>query len=207
MSDRLSRIFNLSKKTGDTVIVHDPSAEHDLVVLPFTQYENLIAREEFPQVEYDEYLLEDMSERELIDKINRDIGVWRSFQELNERDGQASILADQLEDEPLPDPFEEDFSHHTDWHRVGEVVNERHRERFSERQTREEVNTEPVRTYVPVEESILFHHPRHLSPSAVPEVISPVLGGAESGEDMSNFHEETPLSDDEDPVFFEEPTT
>jgi hypothetical protein len=202
MSDRLDRILNLSKKTGDTVIVHDPSSEHDLVVLPFDQYEDLVAAEH-PSLsgDYDDYLLEEMSERELIDKINRDIAIWRSYQELNLRDRHAAMLEDQLTDDPLPDPFEEDFSHYTDWHRVSDLMGEGRLSKLKEKALTEE-SGDPIRTYVPVEEErpVQGFTPRPSSTSAMTVPL-------ESTPSEDVFEDESELSSDDNPVFLEEPPT
>ncbi len=199
MIDRLNRILSLSKKTGDTVVIHDSTAVRDLVVLPFDQYESLIASErEFG--DYDEYLLEEMSERELIDKINRDIAIWRSYQELNERDRAAGIIEDQLRDEPLPDPFEEDFSHRSDWHHVSDLIGARHQKKNL---NQEDDSLDPIQTYVPVEE------PRELIPTLAsttrPTNVAPYA--APTGEETEVLGEESSLEGDDDVIFFEEPNS
>lgn len=190
MTERLQRILSLSKRTGDTVVVHDPTEPHDLVILPFDQYETLVSSER----EYgdcDEYLLEEMSERELIDKINRDIGIWRSYQELNERDRTAAMIEEQLTEEPLPDPFEEDFSHRSDWHRVSDLIETHRKKKIFDRN---EDESDPVQTYIPVEDSPVIS-----SVDLEPRVE------LEKENSVPSFDEETPLETEEDPVFFEEP--
>lgn len=184
------------------MVVHDPSAEHDLVILPFDQYEGLVTTEHPALGDYDEYLLEEMSERELIDKINRDIAVWRSYQELNERERQAALLEDQLTQDPLPDPFEEDFSHRSEWHRVSDLVGERRLSQLQPKAPLEEPEGDPIQTYVPVEDA---PRPRFIMPeaSSVPEVDIP----QKTSESEEIFEEEETLSDDENPVFLEEPGT
>ncbi len=209
MIDRLNRILSLSKKTGDTVIIHDPTEAHDLVVLPFDQYEEFRASDKVSHSDFDEYLLEEMSERELIDKINRDIAIWRSYQELNSQDKQAALIEDQLVDEPLSDPFEEDYAHHTDWHRVSDLITDR-RSALVKQDTptdlpEEDDASEPIHTYVPVPEQPLaptvgFTKPSFTSnfSSVSPEEISaqPLLEN-EPGLD----------GEDDEVVFFEEPAS
>lgn len=201
MSDRLKRILNLSKQTGDTVIVHDPTADHDLVVLPFEEYENLVSTENHTHGEYDDYLFEEMSERELIDKINRDIAIWRSYQELNERDRRAGLIEDQLTREPLDDPFEEDFSHHSDWHRVSDLVNERVN-RVEDRESpneNDENSGDPIQTYTLVED--MFSH----GGQAVEKYKNSTHIPMESVASDTVFEAESALEEGDDPVFFEEP--
>lgn len=198
MTDRLNRILALSKRTGDTIVIHDPTQSHDLVVLPFDQYEHLVSsgRE---NGDYDEYMLEDMSERELIDKINRDIAIWRSYQELNERDRNAGLIEDQLADEPLPDPFEEDFAHHSDWHHVSDLIATRNKKRSS---NIEEEGADPIQTFTPVEESQYRR-----SVPLLGSFSSDVAAHADTQihDNSAPLEEETSLDSDDDPIFFEEP--
>lgn len=203
MAERLRRIMDLSKKTGDTVIVHDATATDDFVVVPFGRYEELVLSPGHDH--FDEYLLEEMSERELIDKINRDIAIWRSYQELNTRDKQAALLEDQLADEPLPDPFEEDYTHRTDWHRVSDLITDRRTPLPDHDTPKDSEEEEPIHTYVPVQEQVStpasgFTKPSFSSnfSSVSPEEIGPgPLLEEESGLD----------NDDDDAVFFEEPAS
>lgn len=206
MIDRLNRILSLSKKTGDTVIVHDTTASDDFVVVPFGRYEELVLSPKHDH--FDEYLLEEMSERELIDRINRDIAIWRSYQELNTRDKQAALLEDQLADEPLSDPFEEDYTHRTDWHRVSDLISDRrsvHVDHSASKELEEGDASEPIHTYVPVQEESSrpvsgFTKPSFSSnfSSISPEetLPGPLL------EDESGL-----AGEDDDVVFFEEPAS
>ncbi len=204
MSERLTRILNLSKKTGDTVIVHDPSADHDMVLVPFDDYEELVLQDSAsptPGGDYDEYLLEEMSERELIDKINRDIAIWRSYQDINEREKQVALLEDQMTEDPLPDPFEEDFSHRSDWHRVGDLMGEGRLSVLREKVESDD-SSDPIRTYVPIDDS-------PLTPAVSAEPGEPHLQAVPRETDDSSqvFENEEELPLDDNPVFFEEPST
>ena len=64
-----SKIIELIKKTGDTCVVLDASGEPAYVVLPFRVYERLAAGKAD---------VAGMTEDELLEKINRDIALWRS---------------------------------------------------------------------------------------------------------------------------------
>ncbi len=194
MSKRLQRILDLSKRTGDTVVVHDPSAEHDVVVLPFDRYEELTTPR--TQENFNEHLLEEMSERELIDKLNRDIAMWRSYQEMNEREKRASFLEDHLASHPPADPFEEDYSHTSEWHKVSDVIGERHgletRESDQASDERPAESTEEI-GFVEPRKDVSVHE-------SLPLVNVPLVHGQEE----ARFESEEEL-DGEDPVFFEEP--
>jgi hypothetical protein len=72
MADRLERFINLIAKTGDKLLVYDRHNPDDsFVVVGLTQYEQLIAKVSN---------VRDLTEDELIDKINSDITVWKSSQ-------------------------------------------------------------------------------------------------------------------------------
>ena len=52
MSKQLKQVINLSKKTGDRVIVFDNSAPEDsFVLMTLDQYESLIGEKEEPKIE------------------------------------------------------------------------------------------------------------------------------------------------------------
>jgi len=72
MQDQLQKAINLVKKTGDKLIVFD-SAKPDnvFVVLSLKDYENLVLGKSE---------VRGLTEDELLDKINRDIAIWKSDQ-------------------------------------------------------------------------------------------------------------------------------
>ncbi len=73
MSDykKIDQVLDLVAKTGDRVIVvsdkHDP-----YVIMSTSEYESLL---------HSSSELNNLTEEQLLDKINRDISVWRSSQE------------------------------------------------------------------------------------------------------------------------------
>lgn len=73
MSDykKLDQVLDLVAKTGDRVIV--VSEKHDpYVIMSTNEYESLL---------HNSSELNNLTEEQLLDKINRDISVWRSSQE------------------------------------------------------------------------------------------------------------------------------
>ena len=75
MHDQLQKAINLAKKTGDRLLVFD-SAKPDnvFVVMSVKDYENLVLGKSE---------VRGLTEDELLDKINRDIAIWKSEQEFN----------------------------------------------------------------------------------------------------------------------------
>ncbi|HRH33135.1 MAG TPA: hypothetical protein PK720_03295 [bacterium] len=72
MSDRLQRLIHLINKTGDKLIVFDENKEDNCYVISsLSNYEGLV---------HQSGGVKGLTEDELIDKINRDIAVWKSDQ-------------------------------------------------------------------------------------------------------------------------------
>jgi len=76
MQNQLQQAINLARKTGDRLIIFDNAqTDEAYVVLTLRDYENLVlAKSE----------IKNLTEDELLDKINRDIAVWKSEQEFDQ---------------------------------------------------------------------------------------------------------------------------
>ncbi len=96
MQDQLAKAINLSKKTGDRLIVFD-SAKPDnvFVVMSVKDYENLVLGKSE---------VRGLTEDELLDKINRDIAIWKSEQDSGEN---FSTLPDYYKELPEVEKVEE----------------------------------------------------------------------------------------------------
>jgi hypothetical protein len=72
MQNQLERAINLAKKTGDRLIVFDSVRQDSaFVVMSINEYEKLaLSKNE----------VRNLTENELLDKINRDIAVWKNEQ-------------------------------------------------------------------------------------------------------------------------------
>lgn len=90
MHTTLNKVFDLIKKTGDRCIVLSPDSDDAHVVMSLAEYERMTVR----QADVSE-----LSEDELLDKINRDIAVWKSQQE---DDRQDEMLLDVGQKNPKP---------------------------------------------------------------------------------------------------------
>lgn len=81
MQDQLQKAINLAKKTGDKLIVFDSSRPDNVfMVLSLKDYENLVLGKSE---------VRGLTEDGLLDKINRDIAIWKSDQA--EADNSESI--------------------------------------------------------------------------------------------------------------------
>ena len=72
----MQKAINLVKKTGDRLIIFDSSRPDDVfVILSLKDYENLVLGKSE---------VRGLTEEELLDKINRDIAIWKSEQNSDE---------------------------------------------------------------------------------------------------------------------------
>jgi len=69
MEANLKRIIKLIQKTGDKLIIADSNFELPYVIMPFVDYEKMMTRASSA--------ISELSESELLDKINRDIASWK----------------------------------------------------------------------------------------------------------------------------------
>jgi len=99
MNKQLRKAINLAKKTGDRLIVYDSSNQEDtFVVMLLDEYEKMVTtRSE----------VRGLTEDELLDKINRDIAIWKSEQVFNVSEKsideyKEQFLADISSISPVP---------------------------------------------------------------------------------------------------------
>ncbi len=69
------KLVNLLKKTGDKAIILDETGQPGYIVMSVNDYEDLILGKSG---------VSGLTESELLDKINRDIAIWKDNQELRE---------------------------------------------------------------------------------------------------------------------------
>lgn len=70
MIDRLQKLIQLIRQTGDRIVVFDNSAPDDsYVIMAASDYEKMVAEARG---------VKGLTEDELIDKINQDITVWKT---------------------------------------------------------------------------------------------------------------------------------
>ncbi|MFW5888173.1 MAG: hypothetical protein ACOCVY_00460 [Patescibacteria group bacterium] len=95
MNDNLKKAFSLAKKTGDRVIVIDSGADSDaFVVMNIDEYEKILSYKET----YDQEI-KGLTEDQLIDKINRDVALWKSEQQ-EEEDKERAVSRESRYGDP-----------------------------------------------------------------------------------------------------------
>lgn len=111
MGTQLEKAINLAKRTGDKVIVVDEKDDSAFVLMDLDEYEYLsnTGNEE----DLAEESVENLTEEELLDKINRDIVIWQNKNKEEEIDAieedfdPSEEIAKALEKE-APEEEEED---------------------------------------------------------------------------------------------------
>ncbi len=106
MQNQLQKAINLSKKTGDRIIVFDNhKSDNVFVVMSLNDYENLVlGRSE----------VRGLTENELLDKINRDIAIWKSDQDYCDSLVNSGYNSKKI-DEELNDNEEDDKEENIDF--------------------------------------------------------------------------------------------
>lgn len=89
MDSQLNKIIDLIRKTGDKCVVLGKGNEA-YVLMAFKDYEKLVS---------DRSGVYDLTENELLDKINRDIAIWRSSQEQENEIDLEEAVRSQIERE------------------------------------------------------------------------------------------------------------
>src|SRR3989339_1858750 len=109
MSNQLQKAIKLAKKTGDRLIIFDSGkTDNAYVVMSLDEYEKLIVGGSE---------VRGLTEDELLDKINRDIAIWKSEQDFDDykpRNGHGRDIRTYQKDGYAPKPdysrLEEDRS-------------------------------------------------------------------------------------------------
>lgn len=72
---QINRVVKLIKKTGDKVVLMDNESDAVMMLMDIDSYEALLAK---PAVIQPEVSVETLTEEELMEKINKDVAVWRA---------------------------------------------------------------------------------------------------------------------------------
>ncbi len=110
MSKTINDFIKLLKKIGDKIVIYDSNSEESFVLLTLEEYERLLEKNRSSE-EYvlpnenkkqkaqlttnnfvDELEVKKTSSKELIDKINEDISIWKAQQEKEQEEIKAGVL-------------------------------------------------------------------------------------------------------------------
>jgi len=103
MSDQLERAIKLAENRGDRVIIIDKEKDRSIVVMSLDEYELLLFRKN-----EDSFGVESLTETQLLDKINRDIALWKDERNAFKVREEISFFDEN------PDVFGEDFYNEND---------------------------------------------------------------------------------------------
>jgi len=79
----LEKAIELINKTGDRLVVADKNSSSIFVVMSLRDYERLVLNHD---------KISDLTEDELLNKINRDIAIWKTYQEEKENEEKMALL-------------------------------------------------------------------------------------------------------------------
>lgn len=88
MNTQLQKAMNIVNQTGDRLIIVDNNSDNSYVVMNLDEYERLITKEKQG--------VSGLTEEKLLDKINRDIALWK-----NQHD-------DEIQDDYWSNSYEDD---------------------------------------------------------------------------------------------------
>lgn len=216
MKNDLERLINLSRRTGDRLIIHDPTKDADVVLMPIAEYEDILDKMEnknnfrYPDVR-------ELSSSEMLDRINRDIAVWRADKEMEERCAREDKLQEELFTQGPFDPFQEVDYHPADWHSAGNVLGNKYQnadwlEDFDEEEDDElESNVDgdlSFEEFMDREERKPWQGEEEIKVEDIPDFDD--LETSEKKEipfkaEEEGVWQEEPLEEDSEPMFYEEP--
>src|SRR3990167_8575737 len=100
MQDAINKLFRSIQKTGDRCIVLSQGSDEAYAVMSLAEYERMALGR--PDVS-------ELSEDELLDKINRDIAVWKSQQDAG-RHSNVQVDAEHGKGTPDFDPYTDNLA-------------------------------------------------------------------------------------------------
>jgi len=100
MTHAMQKVFDLINKTGDRCIVLSDRTDDAYIVMSLLEYERLaLGRSE----------VVDLTENQLLDRINRDIAVWKSRQD-DQNQNEMDIQANTANSDPYFNEFGENLA-------------------------------------------------------------------------------------------------
>ena len=103
MNNQLQKAINIVLRTGDRLVVVNENSDESYVIMNLDEYEKLTRKEKKTS---------NLTEEKLVDKINRDISLWKSQQNDEEQaieDKINSYLEDTNESYNFNNEFQDNF--------------------------------------------------------------------------------------------------
>lgn len=90
---QINRVIQLVRKTGDKVVLMDNESDAVMMLMDLDAYEKMVASSPQP--------VETMTEEELMERINRDVAVWRAYNDKERLETMDTVLEkNQVQAEP-----------------------------------------------------------------------------------------------------------
>ena len=161
MHNNLEEIIELSKSTGDRVIIYNPYTGSHLVIMALDEYKRLVNKRDD---------VRHLTKEQLVDRINREIAIWHS----SNSEKEQSDIADALQKEITSmSDFPEKNSDKSQWSSVASVL---------EKESAQSLETESLGV-MPQEEVLDNTHQN--TKSGEPITLEPGLVYKHSGEDVA----------------------
>jgi len=113
MKNDIEKALNLAKITGDRVIVVDRNLRRSFVIISLDEYEKLAVKN--PGI----VEISDLTEDELLDKINRDIASWRQINQTKKEEANNTDFSKEITEED-DEEVEEDNTYYYSQEEGGE---------------------------------------------------------------------------------------
>lgn len=83
-NSQINRIIKLVRKTGDKVVLMDNESDAVMMLMELGAYEKMLSNTPQP--------VEQLTEEELMERINRDVAVWRAYNDKQQQETIDKVL-------------------------------------------------------------------------------------------------------------------
>lgn len=146
--DKIKRAVDLVKRTGDKIFLFEDESSDGVVIMSLEEYEKMIdALDDRPQnrasKDQNSQEIGNLTEDELIDRINRNIAAWQSQNQdqLDEYKIIESFLGDMEDEEEEPE--EDNLYYYNEENFFSPVTSETEEEKEQEKEQEKEEDEEP----------------------------------------------------------------
>ena len=83
-NSQINRVIKLVRKTGDKVVLMDNESDAVMMLMELDAYEKMLSSTPQP--------VEQLTEEELMERINRDVAVWRAYNDKQQQETIDKVL-------------------------------------------------------------------------------------------------------------------
>jgi len=134
MNSVLRKILRIAAEKNLPVVVYDSQSEQTGVLMDLDYFESHFDSGSSwdDDVEIEDDVAEESpafsplslqsEEEEDLDELNKNLALWKAQREEKERQEIEKTLEEELIENPPADPFEEDYLHTPEWHKIGDIL-------------------------------------------------------------------------------------